>query len=104
MSRMNQNYPDKQLIEMLVISIPAAILSVLGFIGHMLLSTTKMPKAHQLIGGIMFSGFIGWAMCLFLLHTGMDSTLCAAVASTVGATGERGFKLLVELATKKQGG
>ena len=101
---MNQDYPDKHLIDMLLVSIPAAVLSILGFMGHMLLSTAKLPKAHQLVGGIMFSGFIGWAMCLLLLHTGMDSTLCAAVASTVGATGERGFKILVNLATKKAGG
>ncbi len=95
---------EKTAIDGLMVGAPTGVIAMLGYIGWTLGYSTKKLSPRRLAGGIMLSGFVGWAAYMFISHTGMDPSLSAAVASAIGATGDRGFELLFEVAKTKMGG
>ena len=103
MRKMNQEYNANPIIEALMISAPAAILSALGFVGHTMAYAAKIQHPRRIVGGLVFACFVGYVAAMILHQTGMHSYLCDGIASVIGASGDRGFELLFSLIKRQMG-
>ena len=77
-------------------------MSILGYVAHTLSADDPKINTKRFVGGIMLSGFVGWAAAQVLTFTGMDVNLAAPLASVIGASGNKGFEWLIDWVNRRQ--